>query len=331
MSSFWKDKNVIVTGGAGFLGKHLCKLLNSLDCNLYISRSGFYDLRYLWNCEQMLSDQDGDINGNIDILINLAANVGGIGYNQNHPYHLFYDNAIMGVHLIHTAIKHKVKKFIQIGTACSYPKFAIRTPFSEEMLWDGYPEETNAPYGLAKKMLLVQLQAARQEFGFNGIYLIPTNLYGPGDNFAEDRSHVIPAVIKKCIDGKRDSQDISVWGTGNASRDFLYVKDAAEAIILAAEHYDNDRPLNLGSGEEIRIASLVYIISQLTGFEGNVKWDTSKPDGQPSRSLNSINAAQDIGWKAETKFKDGLKETIKWYIDTLPKGNFYRNMSIAWL
>ncbi len=234
MTNFWKGKNVVVTGGTGFLGKHIDQLLMEKGCNLIMFGSNAYNLRYADICHQMFIDFY-----DIDILINLAANVGGIGYNQNHPYHLFYDNAIMGINLIHAAIKHNVKKFVQIGTVCSYPKFA-RPPFSEEMLWDGYPEETNAPYGLAKKMLLVQLQAARQEFGFNGIYLIPTNLYGPGDTFVENRSHVIPALIKKMVDNK-DSEHISVWGTGNASRDFLYVKDAAEAILLAAEYYDKSR------------------------------------------------------------------------------------------
>jgi GDP-L-fucose synthase len=313
MSNFWKGKNVIVTGGGGFLGKHLVRLLMDKGGKPKIPNTRDYDLRTLATAELMMRHNDGEA----DIIINLAANVGGIGYNQNHPYQLFYDNAMIGINLIQAAIKHGVKKFVQIGTTCSYPKFA-RPPFSEEMLWDGYPEETNAPYGLAKKMLLVQLQAARQEFGFNGIYLIPTNLYGPGDQFAPYKSHVIPALIKKCVEAERNKIDtINVWGTGNASRDFLYVKDAAKAVLLAAEHYDNGYPLNLGSGEEIRIASLVYMISQLTGFDGNVKWDTSKPDGQPRRVLNSVRAAQDIGWFAETKLRDGLRETIEWYRESL--------------
>ncbi len=313
MTDFWQGKNVIVTGARGFLGKHLCEALDFKPCSLIRPHRAAYDLSNLVHCYELLDDW----NGEIDILINLAANVGGIGYNQNHPYHLFYDNAIMGINLIHAAIKHNVKKFIQIGTVCSYPKFA-RPPFSEEMLWDGYPEETNAPYGLAKKMLLVQLQAARQEFGFNGIYLMPTNLYGPGDTFTEDRSHVIPALIKKCVEARDNNADhISVWGNGNASRDFLYVRDAAEAILLAAEHYDNSYPLNLGSGEEIRIMSLVYLISQLTGYEGNVKWDVSKPDGQPRRVLNSVRAAEAISWTAKTKLKDGLRETIEWYEENI--------------
>ncbi len=313
MTNFWQRKNVLITGSTGFLGKHLFDILKKRNCNLVGNTRAIWDLQRSQECENMIGEMMVDFNGEIDIIINLAANVGGIGYNQNHPYHLFYDNAMMGINLIHAAIKHNVKKFVQIGTTCSYPKFA-RPPFSEEMLWDGYPEETNAPYGLAKKMLLVQLQAARQEFGFNGIYLVPTNLYGPGDTFTENRSHVIPALIKKCVKAKQDSgTEINVWGTGNASRDFLYVKDAAEAILLAAEHYDNGYPLNLGSGEEIRISSLVYMISQLVGYKGNVKWDTSKPDGQPRRVLNPASASQAIGWTAKTSLKNGLKETIEWY------------------
>ena len=315
-ADFWKNKNVIVTGGTGFLGKHLIRQLMEKGCRPRVPNTRDYDLRQPETADFMMGRAVKPFD-NVDVVFNLAANVGGIGYNQNHPYRLFYDNAIMGISLIHAAIEHGVKKFVQIGTVCSYPKLA-RPPFSEEMLWDGYPEETNAPYGLAKKMLLVQLQAARQEFGFNGIYLMPTNLYGPGDTFADDKSHVIPALIKKCVEAKENSADhISVWGNGNASRDFLYVKDAAEAIISAAEHYDNGYPLNLGSGEEVRISSLVYYICQLTGFEGNVKWDMSKPAGQPRRVLNSVKAAEDIGWIAETKLQDGLKETIEWYKESL--------------
>ncbi len=242
-----------------------------------------------------------------------AANVGGIGYNKNHPYSLFYNNAIMGIGLINSAIEFGVKKFVQIGTTCSYPKWA-KPPFLEEVLWDGYPEETNAPYGLAKKMLLVQLQAARDEFNFNGIYLLPTNLYGPRDTFTPYRSHVIPALIHKCLEAKeKEETSITVWGTGRATRDFLYVKDAAEAIILAAEKYDRSEPVNLGSNYEVSIASLTHLITELTEFTGNVVWDVARPDGQPRRLLNVSRAKDALNWAAKTDLKTGLKQTIEWY------------------
>ncbi len=263
MTDFWKDKQVIVAGGAGFLGKHLVKLLKAKGCIPFVPRKAEYDLSYFDQTNYML-DYVWDKSGKIDILVNLAANVGGIGYNQNHPYALFYNNAMMGLNLINQAIQRGIGKFVQIGTVCAYPKWA-KPPFSEKAIWDGYPEETNAPYGLAKKMLLVQLQAAREEFGYNGIYLLPTNLYGPGDEFAPYRSHVIPALIKKFVEAKVSGSDkVILWGTGNVSRDFLYVEDAAKAIVMATENYNTSEPLNIGSGKEIRISSLAYHIRNLT-------------------------------------------------------------------
>ena len=312
MTNFWKDKKVVCTGGSGFLGKHLVRLLMKKGCRAWIPNTKDYDLRNRETANLML-DSSRSPHRNIDIIFNLAANVGGIGYNQNHPYSLFYDNAIMGINLIDAAIGAGIKKFVQIGTTCSYPKWA-KPPFSEEALWDGYPEETNAPYGLAKKMLLVQLQAARDEFDFNGIYLIPTNLYGPKDTFAAYRSHVIPALIRKCLEAKdKKETSITVWGTGRATRDFLYVNDAAEAIILAAEKYDRPEPLNVGSGNEVNIASLVHLIAELTEFTGNIVWDVARPDGQPRRLLNTSRAKDAFGWTAKTDLKAGLKQTIEWY------------------
>jgi len=308
MTNFWKDKKVVCTGGSGFLGSHLCDLLRKKECDLFIPRSQDYDLRYPAYVDGLFHRIK-----DIDVFFNLAANVGGIGYNKKHPYSLFYNNAIMGIGLINSAIEFGVKKFVQVGTTCSYPKW-IKPPFSEEALWDGYPEETNAPYGLAKKMLLVQLQAARDEFGFNGIYLLPTNLYGPRDAFAPYRSHVIPALIHKCLEAKeKEETSITVWGTGRATRDFLYVKDAAEGIILAAEKYDRSEPLNLGSNYEVSIASLTHLIAESTEFSGNIVWDVAKPDGQPRRLLNTSRAKDALGWTAKTDLKIGLKQTIEWY------------------
>ncbi|MGH7273886.1 MAG: NAD-dependent epimerase/dehydratase family protein [Nitrospiria bacterium] len=304
--SFWQDKNVVVTGGAGFLGSYLCRLLRQQGCEPFIVRSSEYDLRQS-EARQLFCDI-----GQVDALFHLAANVGGIGYNQAHPYRLFFDNALMGLNIINLAIEAGVKKFVGVGTVCAYPKFAP-APFSEESLWDGYPEETNAPYGLAKKILLVQLQAARAEYDFNGIFLLPTNLYGPGDEFRPYRSHVIPALIRKCFEAKETGGTIEVWGTGRAGRDFVYVEDAAEAILLAAEKYDRSEPLNIGSGTEVNIAALVHHIKRLTGCEAPIKWDISRPDGQPRRRLNIRRIKDALGWMPKTSLVDGLAKTIEWY------------------
>lgn len=309
MVDFWKDKQIIVTGGAGFLGKHLVKLLKAKGCTPFVPRMANYDLRYDDDVSRMLNDVV-----KVDIVINLAANVGGIGYNQAHPYSLFYDNLQMGLNLIDRSLQRGISKFVQLGTVCAYPKWA-KPPFNEGALWDGYPEETNAPYGLAKKMLLVQLQAARAEFDFNGIYLLPTNLYGPGDEFMPYRSHVIPALIKKFIEAKATGQEtVSLWGTGKASRDFLYVEDAAKAIVLATEKYNTSQPLNIGSGKEIRISSLAYHIRNLTQYMGKIHWDTSMPDGQPRRGLDISDIKHALSWQPETELLDGLEKTIEWYM-----------------
>lgn len=311
MTNFWTDKRVVITGAGGFLGSHLLDALQPLGAAIYAPRQSTYDLRCPTQCLGMLRHARSQLDGDIDILFNLAANVGGIGYNANHPYSLFYDNMLIGLNVINSGL-HRVKKLVQVGTVCAYPKFA-RPPFREEMLWDGYPEETNAPYGLAKKMALVQLQAARAEYGLNGIYILPTNLYGPRDEFDPARSHVIPALIRKCIEARDTGQVVKIWGTGSASRDFLYVTDAARALLLAAEHYDSPAPLNVGSGAEIRITALAYLIQELTGHTGGVEWDRSKPDGQPRRGLNISLAKQALGWEPVTSLRDGLTKTIEWY------------------
>lgn len=304
MTTFWQGKRVCACGASGFVGTHLTTRLRELGANLFLPASCEYDLRKPFQISAMLGDAGKDV----DILFNLAANVGGIGYNQAHPYSLFYDNIQIGVNLIHASIKHKVKKFIQIGTVCAYPKFAP-VPFDEHCLWDGYPEETNAPYGIAKRVTLTQLQAARQEYGFNGIYILPTNLYGPGDTFNPEQSHVIPALIKKFCENQ---DEVEVWGSGDASRDFLYVTDAVEGLLLLAEKYDRPEPINLGSGEEIRIGVLVKLISDLTGFCGKIRWDRTKPDGQPRRGLR-IWKAKELGWSPKVELKDGLARTIEYY------------------
>ena len=308
MSSFWANKRVVVTGGAGFLGAAVVDALGRRGCPPpFVPRSREYDLRREPDIVRMLKV------ARPDVVIHLAAVVGGIGANRENPGRFFYDNLIMGAQLIEQARLLDVAKFVALGTVCSYPKFAP-VPFREDDLWSGYPEETNAPYGLAKKMLLVQSQAYRQQYAFNSIFLLPVNLYGPGDNFDPKSSHVIPALIKKCVDAVDKGQgEIEVWGTGGATREFLYVDDAAEGIVLAAERYDGADPVNLGAGQEISIRDLVGLIARLTGFEGRIVWDAGKPDGQPRRMLDTSRAATAFGFVAGTPFEDGLSKTVEWY------------------
>lgn len=298
----------MVTGGGGFLGKAVVRRLESAGArDIFVPRSRDYDLRTTDGIGRALTD------GRPDVVIHLAAVVGGIGANRDNPGRFFYENAIMGIELMEQARRAGVDKFVQIGTVCSYPKFTP-VPFHEDDLWSGFPEETNAPYGVAKKMLLVQGQAYRQQYGFDVIHLIPVNLYGPGDNFDPSSSHVIPALIKKCIDAREEGADrIDVWGTGSASREFLYVDDAANGIVLGAERYDGPDPVNLGVGHEITIRDLVNLIVRLTGFHGEVRWDATKPDGQPRRALDTSRARELFGFEARTSFEDGLRRTIEWY------------------
>jgi GDP-L-fucose synthase len=306
---FYSGKKILVTGGAGFLGSFIVeKLLNEKNVNpenIIVPRSSTMDLRNWENCVEVISG--------IDIVIHLAAKVGGIGFNRKYPATLFYDNAIMGLQLMEAARRGSVEKFVAIGTVCAYPK-NTPVPFREEDLWNGYPEETNAPYGLAKKMLLVQALSYRKQYGFNAIYLLPVNLYGPRDNFHPEHSHVIPALIKKMIDAKlKGESEVVVWGTGKPSREFLYVEDAAEGILLATEKYDKPDPVNLGTGEEITIRELVNFIAEIARYEGKIIWDTSKPDGQPRRSLDVNKSKEEFGFEAKTDLKEGLKRTIEWY------------------
>ncbi len=302
------DRRIMVTGGSGFLGSHVVEMLRARGCrNVLAPRSQRYDLRRQDDIARMLAD------ARPEIIIHLAAVVGGIGANRENPGRFFYENMMMGVELMEQARRRGVQKFVAVGTVCAYPKFA-RVPFSEDDLWSGYPEETNAPYGLAKKMLLVQAQAYRQQYGFNAIYLLPVNLYGPRDSFDPAKSHVIPALIKKCIDAvDNDAEQIEVWGTGAASREFLYVEDCARAIVMATERYDGAEPVNLGVGGEIKIRDLVEMIAELCGFRGRIVWDASKPDGQPRRGLDVSRAEREFGFRASTSFREGLLRTIEWY------------------
>ncbi|MGQ7279440.1 GDP-L-fucose synthase family protein [Brevibacillus thermoruber] len=304
----WTDKTIMVTGGSGFLGSHVVERLRAAGCGrIIVPRSRDYDLRKQQTAMSLIEQTKPDL------VIHLAASVGGIEANRKNPGAFFYDNLSMGIHLMEAARLGGVEKFVACGTICSYPKHAA-VPFREEALWDGYPEETNAPYGLAKKMLLVQSQAYRQQYGFNSIFLLPVNLYGPRDNFDLETSHVIPALIRKCVEAKERNDDhIVVWGTGQVTREFLYVEDAAEAIVLAAEHYDGDQPVNIGTGEEISIKDLAELIARETGFTGEIRWDSGKPDGQPRRCLEVRKAREYFGFEAKVSLQEGLRRTIAWY------------------
>ncbi len=308
MSKFFEDKNIVVTGGAGFLGSYVTEGLRKRGCkNILIPKIEDYDLVNMNDIERMYEDMKPDV------VIHLAAVVGGIGANREHPGEFFYKNLMMGIQLIERGRLRGIEKFVAIGTICAYPKFTP-VPFREEDLWNGYPEETNAPYGLAKKMLLVQSQAYRLQYGFNSIFLLPVNLYGPGDNFEPSSSHVIPALIKKCVDAIEEKKDyIECWGTGKVSREFIYAADAAEGILSATEHYNGAEPVNIGAGFEITIKELAEKIARLTGFEGEIRWDSSKPDGQPRRRLDVSRAKELFGFEAKMDFDEGLKATIEWY------------------
>ena len=302
------NKRITITGGKGFLGKHLIKAFrNHGHENITVADLPDYNLIDLGDVRRLYEETRPDI------VVHLAAKVGGIGFNRENPGSLFYDNIMMGVQLIHEGYLRKIDKFVALGTICAYPKFTP-VPFREDDLWNGYPEETNAPYGLAKKMMLVQSQAYRQQYGFNSIFLLPVNLYGPGDNFEPRSSHVIPALIKKCVDARiRGEKEIVVWGSGQATREFFYVEDAAEAIVLATERYNKSEPVNIGAGFEISIRDLVELIVELTGFKGRIAWDATQPDGQPRRMLDTTKAFTELGFRAATDFREGLRKTISWY------------------
>ncbi|HEY5505793.1 MAG TPA: GDP-L-fucose synthase [Sedimentisphaerales bacterium] len=314
MSDFFKDRRIVVTGGAGFLGSYIIDGLQKRGCkNILVPKIEDYNLVNAADVIRMYDDMKPDI------VIHLAAVVGGIGANRQHPGKFFYENLMMGVQLIEQARLRNLEKLVAIGTVCSYPKFTP-VPFKEDDLWNGYPEETNAPYGLAKKMLLVQSQSYRAEYGFNSIFLVPVNLYGPRDNFNPESSHVIPALIKKCVDAIDAGDDhIVCWGTGKASREFIYAGDAAEGILLATERYNGPQPVNIGAGFEITIKDLVDKIVKLTGFKGQIRWDSSKPDGQPRRRLDVSRAKQLFGFEAKMSFDEGLKRTVDWFLENRPR------------
>ena len=311
MGGFFEDRRVVVTGGAGFLGSYITESLRKRGCkDILVPKIEDYDLVSINDIVRMYDDMKPDI------VIHLAAVVGGIGANREHPGEFFYKNLMMGAQLIEEGRKRNIEKFVAIGTVCAYPKFTP-VPFKEDDLWNGYPEETNAPYGLAKKMLLVQSQAYRAEYGFNSIFLLPVNLYGPGDNFDPASSHVIPALIKKCVDAVEAGLNyIECWGTGSASREFIYAADATKGILLATEHFNGPEPVNVGAGFEITIKELVEKIAAFTGFTGKIRWDSSRPDGQPRRCLDTSRARKLFGFEAKTPFDEGLKATVDWYIKT---------------
>jgi GDP-L-fucose synthase len=307
-NDYWSTRRVAVTGGAGFLGTYVVEKLAQCTCqNIFVPRKEQYDLRDLHGIRRMYGDASPDV------VIHLAGVVGGIGINRERPGEFFFDNLIMGIQLLEEGRRRGIEKFVAIGTICAYPKYTA-VPFKEEDLWNGYPEETNAPYGLAKKMLLVQSQAYRQQYGFNSVFLLPVNLYGPRDNFEPSSSHVIPALIRKCVEAReRGDRQIVVWGDGSPTREFLFARDAAEGILLATERYNESDPVNLGSEREISIRNLAHMIADLTAFEGELIWDTSKPNGQPRRCLDTSRARRLFGFQARTPFEAGLKETIAWY------------------
>ena len=304
----WDERRVLVTGGAGFLGSRVVDALKGRGCRSpFVPRSRDYDLRRSEDIERVLRESRPDM------VIHLAARVGGIGANRSHPAEFFYDNLLMGTQLLHESWRAGVSKFVGVSTICAYPKLTP-VPFAEDDLWNGYPEETNAPYGLAKKMLLVQAQAYRQQYGFNATHVMPVNLYGPGDHVDRENSHVIPALIGKCVEAtERGEPEIVCWGDGTPTREFLYVEDAAEAIVLAAERYDGAEPVNLGSGVEISIRDLVHVVAKLTGFKGEIRWDTTQPNGQPRRCVDTSRAERWFGFRARTSFEDGLRRTVEWY------------------
>ena len=312
--NFWQNKKVIVTGGAGFLGSFVIEKLKQRGAtDIFIPRIENYNLVDPNDIKRLYADTLAGVDSKNVIVIHLAANVGGIGANREHPADFFYDNLMMGVELMHQAYKNGIGKFVAIGTVCAYPKFTP-VPFKEDDLWIGYPEETNAPYGLAKKMMLVQAQAYRQQYGFNAIFLLPVNLYGPRDNFNLATSHVIPALIRKAVEaGERGERELLAWGDGSPTREFLYVEDAADGIVTAAENYNGDLPVNLGSGYEISIKDLTEMVAKLTDFQGNIVWQTDKPNGQPRRGLDVSRAKELFGWSAQVSFEEGMRRTIEWF------------------
>jgi len=307
MNDFWLNKRVLVTGGAGFLGTHVVKALKEKGCtDIVVPRSATCDLRYVGFCRVALSDE-------CNIVLHLAATVGGILFNQEHPGEMVYNNLVMGAHLMEEARLFRVQKFLTVGTACCYPE-SPPIPFMEDDLWNGYPTEVTAPYGLAKRALLTLSQAYRKQYSFNAVFVIPTNLYGPGDHFGTEYNHVIPALVMKFVDASQQGhKNVTVWGTGKATRDFLYVEDAAEGILLAAERYDKPEPVNLGSGRETPIRELVETIAEIVGYKGKIVWDATKPDGQPRRLLDTARARKELSFEAKTSLKEGLRKTIEWY------------------